>query len=103
MIIRFNNDYLEALFQGNAVPGKPKYDKIVILKFKKTVLMLANAESISEIQKIKGLNFEFLVGNYRGYCSVRVDKKYRLILLVEGETVLEAEALVIEELTNHYK
>jgi plasmid maintenance system killer protein len=103
MTIRFNNDYLEALFRGHAVSGKPKYDKVIIVKFKKTVLMLANAENIGEIQKIKGLNFELLIGNYKGYCSVRVDKKYRLILLIEGEDILKAEALIIQDLTNHYK
>ena len=103
MTIRFNNDYLEALFQGHFIPGKPKYDKVIVIKFKKTILMLANAENISEIQRIKGLNFELLLGNYRGYCSVRVDKKYRLILLIEGEDILKAEALTIEDLTNHYK
>lgn len=103
MTIRFNNDYLEALFRGHDIPGKPRYDKVIILKFKKTVLMLSNAENIGEIRKINGLHFELLSGNYKGYCSVRVDKKYRLILLIEGEDILEDEALIIEDLTNHYK
>lgn len=103
MTIRFNNDYLEALYQGIATPGKPRFDKVVVVKFKKTVLLLANAENIGEIQRINGLNFELLSGNYKGYCSVRVDEKYRLILLIEGEDLLIAEALIVEDLTNHYK
>ncbi len=103
MTIRFNNDYLEALYQGHAIPGKPKFDKVIVLKFKKTVLLLANAENISEIQKINGLNFELLSGNYKGHCSVRFDKKYRLILLIEGEYLLSADALIAEDMTNHYK
>jgi proteic killer suppression protein len=103
MTIRFNNDYLELLFQGEDLPGKPKFSDEVVKKFKKTVLMLQYAESIVQIQQLKGLNFEFLKGDMKGWCSVRVDLKYRLILSVEGENLITAEALIIEELTNHYR
>jgi plasmid maintenance system killer protein len=85
MVIRFNNDYLEALYEGNQ-KGKPKYNNEVILKFKK-----------------RSLNFEPLVGNYKGYYSVRVDLKYRLILSLEKGEIEIQEVIVIEDLTNHYK
>ncbi len=103
MTIKFNNDYLEALFQGKDLPGKPQFSDEVVKKFKKTVLMLQYAESITQIQQLKGLNFELLKGNSKGLCSVRVDLKYRLILSVEGENLIAAEVLIIEELTNHYR
>ncbi len=102
MVIRFNNDYLEALYEGNQ-KGKPKYNSEVILKFKKTILKLKSAESPEEIKKITSLNFEPLVGNYRGYYSVRVDLKYRLILILEKGEIEIQEVIVIENLTNHYK
>lgn len=103
MTIRFNNDYLELLFQGKDLPGKPRFSDDVVKKFKKTVLMLQYAENIAQIQQLKGLNFELLKGDLKGWCSVRVDLKYRLILRVEGENLIAAEALIIEELTNHYR
>ena len=103
MIITFNNTYLQKLFEGKQVAGKPKYSQDVILKFKKTVLMLMNTASINELRKFRGLHFEALKGNYKGYYSVRVDLQYRLILSVEKETVVVTDVLIIEELTNHYQ
>lgn len=91
------------LFQGKELPGKPKFGDEVVKKFKKTVLILQYTENIAQIQQLKGLNFELLKGDLKGWCSVRVDLKYRLILSVEGENLIAAEALIVEELTNHYR
>ena len=91
------------LFQGKEIPGKPKFSDEVVKKFKKTVLMLQYAENIAQIQQLKGLNFELLKSDLKGWCSVRVDLKYRLILSVESENLIAAEALIVEELTNHYR
>ncbi len=103
MIIAFNNVYLQKVFESKQVAGKPKFSHDVILKFKKTVLMLQNTESIKELRKFRGLNFEALKGDYKGYYSVRVDLQYRLILSVEKDTVVVADILIIEDLTNHYQ
>ena len=74
-----------------------------ILKFKKTVLMLQNTESIKELRQFRGLNFEALKGDYKGYFSVRVDLHYRLILSVEKNSIVLTDVLIIEDLTNHYQ
>lgn len=103
MIIHFNNDYLKALYEGNDLPGKPKYDAHVVKKYKKTILILKNAENVAEILRFRGLNFESLKGNYQGFYSVRINGKYRLILSVEAEEVLLARELIVEQLTNHYQ
>jgi proteic killer suppression protein len=103
MIIGFNNAYLQKIFEGRPVTGKPKYSPGVILKFKKTVLMLKNTESINELRKFRGLNFEALKGDYKGYYSVRVDLQYRLILSVEKSSIIITDVLIIEDLTNHYQ
>jgi len=103
MTVKFNSDYLELLFQGKDLPGKPRFSDEVVKKFKKTVLILQYAENIAQIQQLKGLNFELLKGDLKGWCSVRVDLKYRLILSIEGESLIAAEALIVEELTNHYR
>ncbi len=103
MIISFNNLYLQKIYEGKEVGRKPRYSKGVILKFKKTVLMLQQTDSIKELRKFRGLNFEALKGDYKGFFSVRVDLQYRLILSVEKELIVLADILIIEDLTNHYK
>ncbi len=103
MIIQFNNAYLQKIFEGKQVTGKPKYSQDVILKYKKTVLMLQHTGSIKELRKFRGLNFEALKGDYKGYYSVRVDLQYRLILSVEKNSIVVTDVLVIEDLTNHYR
>ncbi|MGQ0737733.1 MAG: type II toxin-antitoxin system RelE/ParE family toxin [Bacteroidota bacterium] len=103
MIIQFNNAYLQKIFEGKQTTGKPRYSQDVILKFKKTVLMLQNTGSIKELRKFRGLNFEALKGDYKGYYSVRVDLQYRLILRVEKDSVVITDVLIIEDLTNHYQ
>ena len=103
MIIEFNNAYLQKIYEGRQVTGKPKYSQDVILKFKKTVLMLKNTESIKELRKFRGLNFEALKGDFKGYYSVRVDLQYRLILSVEKGSVVITDILIVEDLTNHYQ
>ncbi|MEK6780302.1 MAG: type II toxin-antitoxin system RelE/ParE family toxin [Bacteroidota bacterium] len=103
MIVKFNNDYLEKLYLGLLVKGKPRYQEQVITKFKKTILMLKNAEDLSQLKLFRGLNFEALKGDYKGFYSVRVDYHYRLILGVELDRILVKEVLTVEDLTNHYQ
>ncbi|HEV2481780.1 MAG TPA: type II toxin-antitoxin system RelE/ParE family toxin [Puia sp.] len=104
MILQFKNAYLEKLFEGKPIPGKPRYSNEVVTKFKKTVLKLRYADSIRELKAHKGLNFEALKGDWKGYFSVRVDYSYRLILTVdEDETVRITEILTVHYLTNHYQ
>lgn len=108
MILRFRNAYLEKLFEGKAISGKPKYSTKyisgVVTKFKKTILKLKYADSLREIKAQKGLNFEALKGDLKGYYSVRVDYSYRLILTVDDdETIKIAEILTVHDLTNHYQ
>jgi proteic killer suppression protein len=103
MIVEFNNAYLQKLFEGGHVTGKPRYGQEVILKFKKTVLLLRNTESIKELKKFKGLNFEALKGDYKGYFSVRVDLQYRLILSVEKNLIVVSDVLIVEDLSKHYE
>lgn len=103
MIVRFDNDYLEKLYVGSPIKGKPKYQEQVISKFKKTILILKRAEDIKQIKLFRGLNFEALKGNYKGFYSVRVDYHYRLILSIGQDEVSVKDVLTVEDLTNHYQ
>lgn len=104
MLIQFKNPYLEKIFEGKAIPGKPRYSSEVIARFKKTILKLKFIDSFSELRRHKGLNFELLKGNYKGYFSVRVDKGYRLILSVNTAGAVHiSEVLTVHDLNNHYQ
>jgi toxin HigB-1 len=103
MLVKFQNDYLEKLFTGKPVKGKPKYSEGVISKFKKCVLILKNVENSVELSKFRGLNFEALKGDKKGLFSIRVDNSYRLEFSLENDMILLTEIAIIEELSNHYK
>lgn len=102
MVTKIENQELEALYKGHTFRGKPKYPKEVIIQFAKRVKMLENAQSITEIRNLKGLNFEALKGNLKGKYSVRVNDKYRIILRREKQELI-VEVLIIEDLSNHYQ
>ncbi|HVV05777.1 MAG TPA: type II toxin-antitoxin system RelE/ParE family toxin [Puia sp.] len=104
MLVQFKNAYLERIFEARPVAGKPRYSSAVILKFKKTVLKLKYADSLKEIKAQRGLNFEALKGDLKGFYSVRVDYSYRLILALNKDDILTiAEIITIHDLTNHYQ
>lgn len=104
MVIQFQNTYLEKLFEGKAVPGKPRYSSEVIVKFKKTILKLQYADSLRQIRGLKGLNFEALKGDLKGFYSVRVDYSYRLILTIDqDERIKITDVIIVHDLTNHYQ
>lgn len=103
MLVKFENDYLENLFIGKPLKGKPKYSDVVVSKFKKCVLILKNIENSMELSKFRGLNFETLKGNKKGLYSIRVDDGYRLEFSLESDIILLTEIAIIEELSNHYK
>ena len=104
MLVQFKNAYLERIFQGKAVAGKPRFSIEIVEKFKKTVLKLQYADNIGDLRKQRGLNFEALKGNYKGYYSVRVDYSYRLILTLDKNDHLNiADIISVHDLTNHYQ
>jgi proteic killer suppression protein len=104
MNVQFMNSYLENLFQGKAVSGKPKYSSDIVEKFKRTILKLQFADSLRELSNQRGLHFEALRGDYKGFFSVRVDKSYRLILSLKKEKRIQvAEVIMVHDLKNHYQ
>jgi len=103
MEVHFNNAYLEKLYAGLPVSGKPRYNEEVVDKFRKKIIILQNAESTIELRQIRSLNFEALKGDKKGLYSIRVDLKYRLEFLVEKDRITLQEIVFIEDLSNHYR
>ena len=58
MLIQFNDLYLENLYLSKPLKGKPLYNVEVIIKFKKTVLKLEQAENTVQLKQFRSLNFE---------------------------------------------
>ena len=104
MNIKFNSQYLSDLSESLKVGGKPKFSKSVIIGFKAVLKTIRLVESSKDLYRFKGLYFKKLKGDLEGYYSLRVDKKYRLIISIEKDEVLvqKIETAVIEDLTNHY-
>ncbi|MBL0310930.1 MAG: type II toxin-antitoxin system RelE/ParE family toxin [Bacteroidetes bacterium] len=83
MTVKIENEYLENLYQGIKVKGKPRFNKHVITGFIKTVDRLKFGDNLADIKAQRSLNFEALKGDLKGKFSVRVDIKYRIILRME--------------------
>ena len=103
MIPRFNDEYLEHLAKDEKIKGKPKYDLEVILKYRKTLKILQVMPNTVGLRNLRSLNFEALKGDLKGYYSVRVDYKYRLLFTIEKDLITISEIIVIEDLNNHYQ
>jgi proteic killer suppression protein len=98
MLVKFNNAYLEHLYAGKPVKGKPVYSKEVILQFKKTILRIEQAENSSQLKQFRSLNFEALKGNKKGFYSVRINNQYRLEFKLENDNITLVEIVLIEDL-----
>lgn len=103
MLIKFINAYLENLYAGKPLKGKPVYNKEVILQFKKTVLRIEQVENSNQLRQFRSLNFEALKGNKKGLYSVRVNKQYRLEFKLENDNITLVEIVLIEALYKHYE
>lgn len=103
MVVQFKNAYLEKLYIGLPVSGKPRYNDEVIEKFKKRIKLLCNLESSSHLRHYKSLHFEALKGDKKGLYSIRVDQKYRLEFALEMNKLTLLEVVLVKELSNHYK
>lgn len=100
MLVKFNNDYLESLYQGKEPKKKPLYNEEVVLQFKKKVQILQMAESTQELRNFKSLRFKPLKGDKKGLFSIRINQAYRLeFKVIDEETI---EIILIEDLSNHY-
>jgi proteic killer suppression protein len=103
MEVHFNNGYLEKLYAGFQVSGKPRYADEVIEKFRKRIVLLIIIENTEQLRNFRRLNFEAIKGDKKGLCSIRVDLKYRLEFSIEKDKIMLHELIFIENLSNHYR
>lgn len=103
MEVRFSNEYLEQLYKGAELKGKPKYQEYIVEKFIKRVELLKQIENSKELIKFKSLNFEKLKGDKMDLYSIRIDKQYRLEFGLVNDLISLIEIVIIEELSKHYE
>ena len=101
MQIKFNDAYLEKLYQGK-VKGKHRYSNDIVKRFRRVIDTIKNTANTHDLSKFVGLNFEALKGNKKGLFSVRVSKGYRIEFYIEKDEIKIAEIVVVQDLSNHY-
>lgn len=101
--MRFKDTYLEKLYAGLPLSGKPKYNDDIMERFRKRVIVLEHTENTIELRKLKSLHFEVLKKDKKGLYSVRVDLKYRLEFFIEKDKIELNEIVLIDNLSDHYR
>jgi toxin HigB-1 len=100
MTVKFEDLYLEKLYRGEQVKGKPRFSEEVVRRFKKTVFLITQSQDTLELSRYVFLHFEALKGNKTGLFSVRINYHYRLEFRI---TKQEVEIVHVVELSNHYE
>ena len=100
MKIRFDDEDLRRLYEEADYPCS-SLGPDVIRAFRKKVGYLAAAQSELDLYQYKALHFEKLKGKRKGQHSIRLDRRWRLILRIESDA--EGRLLVVVEMLNHYE
>ena len=99
MRLIFEDDDLRRLYEE---PGfvLPRLGTDVVRAFRKKVGFLAEAESEADLRNYKALHLEKLRGGRTGQHSIRLNRKWRLILRIETDS--EGRFLVIVEIVDYH-
>lgn len=106
MEIIFNDAELADLYEGKKITNKLfRSNPQLVKQFIKVINWLRAVNKIEELYQINSLNYEKLVGDWKGYSSVRLNLKYRLIFkeIVSTEEPFEVLLIAIKEISNHYQ
>jgi len=105
IIIEFEDKNLEILYENGKIDNKKyRFQPSVIKQFIKTINKLRAAPDLNFLFKLQSLNYEFLKDDLKGFESVRINDKYRIVFKSRTEN---NETIVyicrIYELSNHYQ
>lgn len=105
MIIVFKSQLLIDLYDKKKTNNKLfRSNPHLISKFQSVIFKMKVSDHVNQLKQYPGLHYERLRGNMNGYCSIRLDKKYRLIFReVYSEIKMDLISyLEIIEISNHY-
>lgn len=106
MEIIFNDAELADIYEGKKVKNKLfRSNPQLVKQFIKAINWLRAVNKIEELYLINSLNYEKLVGDWKGYSSVRLNRKYRLIFkeILSTEEPFEVLLIAVKEISNHYQ
>ena len=103
MRIYFENEELEQFYRSpeNEIKGKQKYPTGIIKQYKRAIQRLSSIPRLDTLRQFRGLQFEYLKGNRKGECSIRLNDQYRLIFKPISEDKIEV--LLIKDISKHYE
>jgi proteic killer suppression protein len=103
MIVYFGTTELQQLYETplEEIRGKRKFPTEVLKQYKKKVQLLIAVSNIEELRPFRGLNFEFLKGDRKGQCSIRLNDQYRLLITPMDEDTIQV--VLINEISKHYE
>ncbi len=99
MRLEFEDDDLRRLYEERDFV-LPSLSSDVVKAFRKKVGFLAQAGSEVDLRNYKALHFEKLQGRRAGQHSIRLNRRWRLILRVETDA--EGRLLVIVEVVDYH-
>lgn len=104
MRVSFKSYDLQEIYENKKEKRKPIYDETVIKAFIKKIDILYALNNSHELTQLKSLHFEFLKKEYKGFCSIRVNEKYRIIfkIIKEKSSKETIEICEIYKLTDYH-
>ena len=87
MIKSFKCKYTELLFNGEY---QKKFSQAINNIGKRKLDMLDASSSEEDLRIPISNHFEYLKGNLKGFCSIRINKQFRIIFKFENSNVYDA-------------
>lgn len=105
MKIRFEKEYLRELYEtGKTKDKRHRFQPQIINGYVKCVKTLNSAERIEDLFDFRSLHYEKLIGDKKGFSSVRINDQYRLEFReIANPHSLEIEICSLTDISNHYK
>lgn len=106
MKVIINDSELADLYEGKKITNRLLRSNPQLAKqFVKVINWLRAIDKIEELYRNNSLNYEKLIGDWNGYSSVRLNRKYRLIFkeIVSNVEPFEVLLIAVKEISNHYQ
>lgn len=98
MEVEFQDDDLEKLLFD--ADHKPKHTEDVVKMYRKRLQFIRCAPDERSFRTMKSWHFEKLKGKRKGQYSIRLNRQYRIVFLIEG--VKENKKIVILSIEDYH-
>ncbi|MEI6043122.1 MAG: type II toxin-antitoxin system RelE/ParE family toxin [Chloroflexota bacterium] len=99
MRFRFKTEKLKELY--TLEKNEAKYPSAVVDRFFDVMSVITYANDERDLYSLRSLHFEKLKGEREGQRSLRLNKQWRLIVILEVNE--EGKVLLILDIENHYR